>query len=212
MPEEHYKKAQKLCEDKKYDAALDNLNDAIDINPDYAEAYLLRGECKLKGGRSDLRSDLSLRENTQSAIDDFDNAAYLFLIKGDTTSAEKAYLKKGTFQQFENIDRAIETFQFATRLNPSNNDAAEWLSMCYIELGDTLAALNVFKLLLSHKPADAKSYYLSAVNKIMYAKNKDGACVDLQTALSKCDSTDIKNVPSLKADIENLININCGKK
>jgi len=212
LPEEHYGVAKKLYEDKKYEAALDKLNDAIDINPDYAEAYLLRGDCKLMGKRSDLRSNLSYRKNEQSAIDDFDNAAYLFLIKRDTASAETAYIKKGIFLQFHDIERAIETFRFVTRLNPNNKDATSWLSMCYAEMEDTTAAFAVFQRLVALNPKDAESYFLRGTRGFVYNRvSKEDLCKDLNKAKELYDSTKTYEEPNLREEIDKLININCAK-
>jgi len=226
LHEEHYKKAQKLFGHRDPEAALDELNKAIDINPDYAEAYFLRGICKQLVPHTN-QGIIARRDKTLDAISDFDNAAYISLIKNDTALTVAALFSKGALQLNFDTERAKESFQTVIKLNylnkdtfkylsesymDINRDATQFLSHCYIDLGDTLAALNVYERLLSRKPTDAKSYYLSAVNKIMLAKNKAGACEDLHTALSKYDSTDIYNMPNFKGEIENLIRINCGKK
>jgi tetratricopeptide (TPR) repeat protein len=82
MPEEHYKKAQKLYKDKNYNEAILELDKAIEINPDYAESYLLRGKYKMtlrniKSGYVGMM--LAWKENYKNAYNDFETAAYLFL-------------------------------------------------------------------------------------------------------------------------------------
>ena len=50
--EDYYKKAKDYYENGKHQLAIDNVTEAIRINPDLAEAYGNRGLAKAKSGQS----------------------------------------------------------------------------------------------------------------------------------------------------------------
>ena len=123
-----FNKAQALWDGKKFSnpkKAIEYLTEAINLEPNDADSYTLRGVAYLK---------LNLRD---SAISDFNH-----VIRLDPNNAKAYFVRGGMYSLLGEFDRAIADFDQAIRLNP-NYVAA------YRVRGDTYNALKQFNRAIS---------------------------------------------------------------
>jgi tetratricopeptide (TPR) repeat protein len=107
-----------------YDSALGFFENAVNKNPNRAEAWIQVGYCKVKQGKNNdairaFQRALQLRPNSVDAYNKL----------GD------AYYYAGRFYE------AIEAYRQAARLRPEMAEAHYNLGMTYLEIGDRIAAL-----------------------------------------------------------------------
>jgi tetratricopeptide (TPR) repeat protein len=122
----------KLTDPKK---AIEYLNNAIKLQPDYADAYLSRG----------IAYD-NLRQH-QRAVEDFNEAIRL---KPDLAYA---YNNRGNvYRQIGQHQRAIEDFNEAIRLKPDNSSAYNNRGLIYANLGQYQRAIEDYNKAISLKP------------------------------------------------------------
>ena len=106
-----------------YESALSNFENAIDKNPNRAEAWIQVGFCKVKQGKN------------SEAI-----RAYKEAIRLRPNSFE-AYNKLGDAYYFAaNYTKAIEAYKQAVRLRPDLGEPHYNLGLTYLELGDRASA------------------------------------------------------------------------
>ena len=115
---------------KKHNEALADYNEAIKLNPKFAEAYNNRGNVYQE-----------LKEYKQ-ALADYDKA-----IKLNSNNAE-AYNNRGTvYARLEKYTEAIKDFKKVIKLNPNDAKGYYGLALLYEELGETvLASYNYTKM------------------------------------------------------------------
>jgi TolB-like protein len=128
-----------------FDIALNYFEKAIEIDPDYADAYL--GIAQVWMWRS-FQSFATPEEATPIAKSNLAKACKL-----DNTSAE-VYDNLAEFQMsfdlnFKSAEKSIEK---AISLNPNNADAHVWYSTLLIELGQPNKALEHYELALKLDP------------------------------------------------------------
>jgi tetratricopeptide (TPR) repeat protein len=121
-----------------YDSALGYFENAVNRNPNRAEAWIQVGYCKVKQGKNGdaikaFQRALQLRPNSFEAYNKL----------GD------AYYYAGHFYE------AIEAYKQAARLRPDLAEAYYNLGMTYLETGDRAAALTQLRTL---EPLDEKLY------------------------------------------------------
>ncbi len=125
-----------------YDSALGYFQNAVDKNPNRADAWIQVGYCKVKQGK-----------NTD-AIKAFQEALRL------RPNSVEAYNKLGdAYYYANNFYKAAEAYQQAVRLRPDMPEGYYNLGMAYIELGNRAAATAQARTL---KNLDAELY-----NKLM---------------------------------------------
>ena len=113
-----------------YESALSNFENAIDKNPNRAEAWIQVGFCKVKQGKN------------SEAI-----RAYKEAIRLRPNSFE-AYNKLGdAYYYAANYYKAIEAYKQAARLRPDLGEPRYNLGMTYLEIGDRASATNESNLL-----------------------------------------------------------------
>lgn len=123
-----------------YKEALDAFNKAIELYPQFAEAY---------GGRGMAYSELG---NYQQAINDYNKAiqlnphAFAYSNRGD------AYSELGNHQQ------AINDYNKAIQLNPQYAATYNGRGIAYSELGSYQQAINDFNKSIELDPRDTKVY------------------------------------------------------
>lgn len=121
-----------------YESALGYFENAVDKNPNRAEAWIQVGFCNVKQGRN------------EEAIKAYQRAIQL---RPDSVEAYNklgdAYYYAGRFSE------AIAAYKQAARINPDSAEAYYNLGMTYLEIGDRAAAIAQSRLL---QPLDTKLY------------------------------------------------------
>lgn len=109
---------------REYDAAIEDYNQAISLNPNFAEAFNNRGEAYL------------LKKDYKRAIAEYDQA-----IKLDATNWSSFNGRGGAFNHLQQYDQALRDYSEAVRLNPKH--PWPWLNRClvYVTLNQLAAAL-----------------------------------------------------------------------
>ncbi|MDT4896618.1 MAG: serine protease Do [Acidobacteriota bacterium] len=121
-----------------YDSALGYFENAVNKNPDRAEAWIQVGYCKVKQGKNGdavkaFQRAIQLRPNSFEAYNKL----------GD------AYYYAGRFYE------AIEAYKQAARIRPDMAEAYYNLGMTYLETGDRASAIVQLRTL---QPLDTKLY------------------------------------------------------
>ncbi len=121
-----------------YESALGYFENAVNKNPERAEAWIQVGYCKVKQGKN------------QDAIKAFQQALRL------RPNSYEAHNKLGDAYYYAAVyDKAIAAYKRAALLKPGEPEAHYNLGMTYLELGDRRAAIVESQLL---KPLDAELY------------------------------------------------------
>lgn len=160
-------------EDKRkkgdYPGAIEAYNQAIKLNPNYAEAYNDRGVARANSG------------DKQGAKADFDQA-----IKIKPNDAN-AYINRGNLRD-ESGDRqgAIADYNQAIKNDPANPNAYVNRGNVRDDLGDSQGAIADYEQALKIDPNYALAYYNRGITRSRL-KDNQGAIADLQksTELSK---------------------------
>jgi tetratricopeptide (TPR) repeat protein len=125
----------------QFEEAINQYQEAIRLNPSYADAYYTLGSALLKKGQTD------------AAISQFQEVIRL---KPDDANAYNslgtARLKKGQ------IDEAISQFQDAIRLKSDDVDTHYNLGNALLKKGQTDAAISQFQEVIRLKPNDAEAH------------------------------------------------------
>jgi tetratricopeptide (TPR) repeat protein len=121
-----------------YDSALGYFENAVNKNPNRAEAWIQVGYCKVKQGKNGdavkaFQRAIQLRPNSFEAYNKLGDAYYY---------ASRFY-------------EAIEAYKQAARLRPDMAEAYYNLGMTYLEIGDRASAIVQLRQL---QPLDAKLY------------------------------------------------------
>jgi tetratricopeptide (TPR) repeat protein len=121
-----------------YDSALGYFENAVNKNPNRAEAWIQVGYCKVKQGKN------------ADAVRAFQRAIQL------RPNSFEAYNKLGdAYYYASRFSEAIEAYKQAARLRPNLAEAYYNLGMTYLELGDRQAASVQLRAL---QPLDDKLY------------------------------------------------------
>ena len=140
-----YNKAVYLWDDGKYtdtSKAIEYLNEAIRLKPDYADAYIDRAVAYTKLGQNQL------------AIRDCDEAIRL---KPDY--AVTYYNRGAIYYDLGQNQRAIKDFDTAIRLEPDHPVPYNNRAIAYADLGQHKLAIRDYDTVIRLKPDDAKAYY-----------------------------------------------------
>ncbi len=122
-------------------------NKAIELNPNYAEAYHNRG------------LSFSALENDTAAFADFSKAIKLFS-NSNAPEIEWSYANRGNILlKYEQYEYAAEDFKQAIQVNPSSYIIYNKLALCYANLGDDSLAMNCFDSSLAINKDFQQTYY-----------------------------------------------------
>ncbi|MGK7949640.1 MAG: tetratricopeptide repeat protein [Xenococcaceae cyanobacterium] len=129
-------KKENLDQEKNYQQAIENFNQAIQLNPQYAEAYYSRGEVYLDQG------------NYQQAIENLDQVIHL------NPQHDYAYFNRGiAYYKIQNDQKAIADFTQVIKIKPDSADAYVQLGIVYHKQKNFNAALSNYKQGLLAKEA-----------------------------------------------------------
>ncbi len=169
---------KKFTEPKK---AIEYLNNAIKLKPDYVEAYVSRGLAYFNLGQY------------QRATEDYNKAISL---KPDNADA---YYNRGTAYRHLGKHRlAIEDYNEALRLKPDNPYAYYNRGAAYDDLGKYLRAMEDYNEAIRLKSDYIEAYNNRGVTYLLQGNN-DLGCRDAQKActLGDCKLSDLVNSKGL---------------
>ena len=133
-------------EQDNFDLAIEEFTQAIQLNPNYTEAYFNRGKCYGKQG------------SYESALKDFDKAIQL---DPDYT---QAYYKRGyCYYEEKNYESALKDFDKAIQLDPDYTQAYYKRGYCYYEEKNYESALKDFDKAIQSDPDDCNFYRIRAI-------------------------------------------------
>lgn len=208
-PEEHVSRAIFLMEKKEYKLAINELNDAISKKPDYAEAYLERGKCRMfNHGYSEAKGDTSyLTKMFVLAAEDFTRAIEL---KPSLKNKALDY-RGGAYYLVKNYKKAIEDFESLLKSDSTNYRNISMLSVLKIFNKDTLGVIKLHDDLIKKYPQNAELYYARATSRLVSLNDKKRGCEDLLVAEKLFNKGTERYNKSLIENIKKLQQINCNK-
>lgn len=162
---ELYARAQVRQEQGDGSAAINDYNQAIRLNPNYAYAYFQR---------ANIRYD---RGDKEGAIEDYSQT-----IRLNPTYAE-AYFNRGVTRQNQGDQKgALEDFNQYLRLNPNDLFAYYDRGVIRRSLGDARGTLEDFDQVVRLAPNNAKAYYNRAIARSLLG-DKAGEIQDFTEAI-----------------------------
>ena len=204
-------------------SALEYLNKAIEVNPNFAKAYLERGQ--IRNSIYSIRystinneavtshsfyKEIQLDTSFQVTMNDFNKALEL-----DPKLLPKVQVARGNvFFTLNNYPRAITEYQKVLQLDSTNKEASINAVTCNLFLGDSIEASLLLDQMVQNDPNNAESYYLRAEHKLIASdyKENENVCEDLVKALELYDVNHEYLENQLKRRIKSLLEINCNKQ
>jgi tetratricopeptide (TPR) repeat protein len=196
----------------QYDKAISDYNKAIELNPRFAKAYVVRGYAYERGkdqydkAISDYNKAIDLSPNDASA---YENRGLAYYLKRDYDKAISDYNKAielnpsdaGTYTNrgiaYEEgkgqYDKAISDYSRAIELNPKIAEAYINRGIAYEEgKGQYNKAISDYSRAIELKPRDAQAYNNRGIAYIKLDQS-DRACDDFRKAceLGFCDGLDL---------------------
>jgi len=150
---------------KQYDLALTMLNKSLEIDPDLAETYLLKGKIYYK------------KKDYEKAVEEFTKA-----IEKDP-KYEKAYDERAwVFEKLEDLELALADYTQAIIINPVNSSYYYSRARLFHETRNFDAAIEDCTKALIIKPDDVFSFILRG-RSYFSLKEYDHAFIDLKEAV-----------------------------
>lgn len=160
------KQAGEKYMENDFDGAINDLNEAIKLDPQYAPAYNLRGHCK------------QLRDHDlNGAIDDYNRAIKL---KPDFAYA---YINRGeAYRQLKDYKKALKDYDKCIKYAPRFIEGYKKRASTKSRLEDFNGAIDDYTIILTLEPDNCFAY--AERGHIKYFKLGDyiGACKDLTLA------------------------------
>ncbi len=148
-----------------YKGAIAVLNQAIKINPKYAQAYIGRGIAR------------NLLGDNQGAIADFNTAIKI------NPNDVYAYGSRGNARrQLGDLQGAIADFNSALKINPNLVDVYGMRGIARAQLGDNQGAIADFNSAIKINPNDANAYGNRGIARAQLG-DKQGAIADFNSAI-----------------------------
>ena len=167
--------ANKLFYQNNYNAAIDKCNEAIEINPNYAPAYMIRGAAygyleKYQNVIDDLNKAISINSNYAEVY--YSRGSAYYYLKDynraimDYTKAieinpnfENAYVNRGNvYNELKQYDKSIDDFSRAIKINPNMYQAYYNRGNAYNNLQDFDKALSDYTKAIELNPNLAEAY------------------------------------------------------
>lgn len=189
LHQQHFEQGNTYLEQEEWDKAIVEYSKAIELNPEFADAYAKRAVAYNE------KSDYY-----ELAILDSEKAIELDpLVKLDSSLA-RAYVKRGEYYaQFitgsyeddeKDFDQAVADFTRAIELNPRLAEAYKGRADCYVDyigehLGETVSydkTIGDYNMAIALDPTNA-TYYISRAWAFDIAGDYDKALVDITKAI-----------------------------
>lgn len=139
---ESYNKGNTLFRARKFTAAIEEYARAVELKPDYAEAFWAMGLCY-----NNMR-------NKQKAIDSFSKAI------DSQPSYAKAYSARGSvYLSDKKFPAAINDYKKATEFNPRNEKNHFKLGFAYASSGMNQSAIKSYNRAIQWNDGYSKAYY-----------------------------------------------------
>lgn len=208
-PEENLNRAKFLIQKKEYKLAINELNDAISKRPDYAEAYLERGKCRMfNHDYSEAKGDTSyLNKMFLLAAEDFTRAMEL----NPSIKNEALDYRGGVYYLLKNYKKGAEDFESLLKSDSTNYRYISMLSALKIFNKDTLGVIKLHDDLIKKHPQNAELYYARATSRLVSLNDKKGGCEDLLLAEKLYNAKTEYYNKTLMESIKKLQQINCNK-
>ena len=170
--EEHLKNAKSFFIKQNLQKSFKECNQAIQKNPSYAEAYLIRGWLFMRLGKP------------QKALQEFDRCSSLD--KKNVSALKSKNILYRLLKDYVNSDKCIE---IALKLNPKDPESYYLKGVCEILDGRHSVALKAFNRAIEYGPDHPKlysMYYWRGRTYQMIGKDKE-AVHDLSKAFELCN-------------------------
>ncbi|MBF0607856.1 MAG: tetratricopeptide repeat protein [Candidatus Magnetobacterium sp. LHC-1] len=141
-----FERGRRLFVEREYQASVDALNNAIELNPQYTEAYVNRG------------SSYKMLGKNQQALSDYNHAIEL------NPKLSVAYFYRGFFYyDLNKVQQAIDDFDMAIDLNSRYAMAYLFRGLAYKAIDATEQAIEDLDMAIVLAPQDPKAFYSRAV-------------------------------------------------
>jgi tetratricopeptide (TPR) repeat protein len=187
-----------------YERSVEAFGKAIQIKPDFSEAYYNLGVSyiglgKYREARETLEKAIEIKPDSADA---YDNLGVVFgklgmhddairtLKKAITLNAEDAhayYYLGINYVSIENYKAALEALKQAVRLQPDSAAAHGFLGITYARMNDHKMAADALKQSIRLRPDDPKSHY--ALGETYLALRDRPSALDEYKILQKLDAT-----------------------
>lgn len=211
--DEHFNKAMEFAQSKNFSLAVIELDKAIELNPNFAKAYLERGKYRfnLQYHRTIIKSSsidsVKIKSLFKSSINDFTKAMEL-----DSALMKDALVGRGhAFGALKDYKNAVADFEEVIKKDETNKQLTWFTIHLTLTMKDTVGAKLLMDRIISLSPNDAENYYVRATYKLTAFNDKIGACEDLNRAKELFNENEKYLSKNLKAEIEEIIKINCTK-
>ena len=185
---------------RNYEDAIRAYNEAIRLQPDFANAYVNRGLAKEKLGQheaaiTDYSSAIKIDQELAGAYNNRGSAqrrlGQYFLALEDLNTAiqldphyVKAYVNRGNAKNsLGHPNEALEDFNTALELDPNSAEAYNNRGIAKAALMQLSDAIKDFDTAIELNPELANAYYSRGISKFIIGKHIREAEADLQTAL-----------------------------
>ena len=138
----HYVRGKEHLDEGKYEFATDEFTKAIDLNPDYSQAYNSRGIAYDK------------LQQYQRAIQDYDQS-----IRKGLNHASGYYNRGNAYSRLDQNERAIQDYDKAIQLDHNYAKAYSNRGRSYDELGQYERAIQDYDQVIRLDPDDAVAYF-----------------------------------------------------
>ncbi|MYA71879.1 tetratricopeptide repeat protein [Candidatus Poribacteria bacterium] len=214
--ETHFYRGNEKYLMRVYQDAITAYNEAIRLQPDFANAYVNRGLAKEKLGQHesaimDYSSAIEIDSTLAGAYNNRGSAqrrlGQYFLALEDLSTAiqldpryVKAYVNRGNAKNsLGHPNEALEDFNTALALDPDSAEAYNNRGVAKAALMQLPDAIEDFNTAIELNPELVNAYYSRGIAKFIIGKNIREAEADLQTALKLAKKIDDAN---LKSNVE----------